>query len=307
MITVAPARADQCSAALVLLFARHPAAERLACVRDVLDAQQRGEIRLDGLLLAEENGKAVGAALYVLQPDNTAFVWPPVCARDDGTQPIRDALYAELCRRADAADAWLSQCLVEVDDSAEREALDRNGFSHLADLSYMERLLELRCPAARGLNFRTTTYDPSNRERFASVLEHTYRDSHDCPGLSGKRTAIEALASHQTVGSFDPLRWKLYEIDGRDVGVLLINDHPDQDALEVVYMGVVPEARGHGFSREMLLDGIREAQTAGRRSLLLAVDRRNTFARNVYEDLGFREIDVRSVHVRAHPSRRGCD
>ena len=40
--------------------------------------------------------------------------------------------------------------------------------------------------------------------------------------------------------------------------MLLINEHPEQRAFEVVYVGVVPEARGRGYSREMLLEGIRD-------------------------------------------------
>src|SRR4051794_4445649 len=100
MITVAPARADQCPAALALLFAHHPAIQRVQAVRDVLDAQERGEIRLDGLLLAQENGIPVGAALSVMQADNTAFVWPPVADSSVNASRVVDALYHELSRRA---------------------------------------------------------------------------------------------------------------------------------------------------------------------------------------------------------------
>ena len=303
MITVTPARADQCSAALALIFARHPAAEQSACVRDMLESKRRGDICLDGLLLAEDDGHPIGAALYVLQPDNTAFVWPPVLTGRDDDSRVCDELYAELRRLADEADAWLSQCLVEVGDTADREALNRNGFEHLADLSYLERPLSEPLPRRRGFRFTTTTFDTTSEARFTAVLERTYIDTLDCPGLSGRRTAQEAIISHQMAGVFNPLQWKLYQLDGCDVGLLLMNDHPEEQACEVVYVGVVPEARGNDYGREMLIDGIQNAHAAGHRALLLAVDRRNSFARNVYRDVGFREIGVRAVHVRAHPNR----
>ena len=45
-------------------------------------------------------------------------------------------------------------------------------------------------------------------------------------------------------GDFDPARWKLYRVAGKDAGVLLVNAHPDQAAWEVVYVGVAHDCRG---------------------------------------------------------------
>ena len=54
---------------------------------------------------------------------------------------VDDALYAEMSRRADNAGAWLSQCLVAVDESASARLRPRSQrlSVHLADLSYMQR------------------------------------------------------------------------------------------------------------------------------------------------------------------------
>jgi ribosomal protein S18 acetylase RimI-like enzyme len=107
------------------------------------------------------------------------------------------------------------------------------------------------------------------------------------------------LESHRLSGGFDPARWKIYRHDGVDAGLLLMNDHPDQNAWEVVYLGVVPSCRGLGVGRTMLQAGLSEAKLAGRDSVLLAVDRRNRYARKLYDDLGFVEMGVRAVHVRS--------
>ena len=79
--------------------------------------------------------------------------------------------------------------------------------------------------------------------------------------------------------------------------MLLMNDHPAQDAWEVVYMGVAADARGCGYGRAMLIDGLHAAQNAGRQSILLAVDAQNAPANRIYAELGFIEVASRAVHV----------
>ena len=83
-----------------------------------------------------------------------------------------------------------------------------------------------------------------------------------------------------------------------------MNDHPTKDAWEVVYMGVVPDARGKGYGRAMLWHGLDEARRAGRGSVLLAVDGKNLYANRIYDDLGFIEVASRAVHVRMREDQR---
>lgn len=304
MIYVSPARPERYTTALELMFRQHPSNERPAHVRDVLDACCRGEISLDGLLLAEDDGAPVGVGLYFLQPDKTAFIWPPVVVNRRDSAAITDAILAEMRNRVDAGNAWLSQCLVELNETSERAALSRNEFVHLADLCYLERKLNEPLEASTDARLSSVRYLPEeNGDRFASLIERTYVDTLDCPALKGTRTGFEALESHQASGEFDASRWNLYRYDDQDIGLLLLNDHPDQDVWEVVYTGVAPEARGNGFGRAILIDGIRQAQCSGRRALLLAVDDRNIFAKEIYASLGFNEIARRAVHVRVSPAR----
>lgn len=306
MIHVSPARADQYPTALELMFSRHPKEDRPAHVRDVLDACCRGEISLDGLLLAERDGVPVGVGLFIIQPDKTAFVWPPSIVDDRDSTAVTDAIFSELRSQVDKAGVWLSQCLVEIEETSERDALSRNEFAHLADLCYLQRLLSPALESAPDDRLASVEFRPedeANIERFAKLIERTYVDTLDCPGLKGTRNGHEALASHMATGKFEPSRWKLYVADGRDVGLLLLNDHPDQDAWEVVYTGVAPEARGNGFGRSILIDGIQQAKRSGRRALMLAVDNCNTFAKEIYASVGFVEIARRAAHARIPPSR----
>ncbi len=309
MINVSATSSEWIAVALSLLFSRLPEEERKEQIKEARSSIERGELAQEGFLSATLDGDLVGVALFVMQPDLTAYVWPPVVAGDRSEHEIGHALLEELKRRIDAAGAWLGQCLVEPEAAMDREILSRNGFDHLADLRYLCRSLTDPLPARSEFEFETQAYEPSSqisRKHFASLLERTYVETRDCPGLNGLRTGNEALDSHALVGEFDPLLWKAYGIDSDDVGVLLFGNHPDRNAWEVAYMGVVPEHRGKGYSQGMMQNGLHEAAAAGCDTVLLAVDSQNHYAGRVYDELGFSELAVRSVHVHTI-KRHGID
>jgi GNAT superfamily N-acetyltransferase len=303
MISVFAAEQEHRQAALRLMLSREIDVPDDARVADVMESTQLGKMNLDGLLAAKADDTIVGAALYVLQPDQTAFVWPPVVRGDADMPSISDDLLRELCHRIDAAGVWLGQSLVETGAIEDRAVLVRNGFDHLTDLQYLDCSLDGR--GGRGEStprLATVNFDPAtNVDRFASLLETTYLESRDCPELNGTRTGKQALWSHEVSGGFDASRWKIYRVGATDVGVLLLNDRPDQNAWEVVYMGIVPAQRGKGYGREMLLCGLDEARQAGRASVLLAVDRNNSYAQSIYKKLGFVDLGTRAAHVRIRP------
>lgn len=294
--------------ALRLLFARFPVEEQDARLRDAVSASERGSLNLDHLLLAEIDGVPVGAALVMFQSDGVALVWPPVvsCGAVD-EQAVEDLLMDEVCRRIDSAESRLGQCLLAPDHHVEKELLGRHGFEQAADMFFLAcTLSDVKLPSKKTavdrLKVSIETYSPETADRFAQIVEATYVDSLDCPYLTGFRTGSEAIASHKLSGVFDPSRWALYSIDGRDAGVILLNDHPDQEAVELVYLGVVPEARGRGLGRRMLHQGLTESARRGQNAMFLAVDCENHFANALYGESGFVELARRRVMLR-HPGR----
>jgi len=310
MIEIVPAARDEYDAALALLFDRLPSAEQKASIADVLHALGGGRIALHSLLTARVDGVMVGSILYMLQADRTAFVWPPATSSHGSVPATEDALLGEVIRRIEMADAWIGQCLIELNRRQERQTLERNGFSHLTDLRFLACRLDpvrnepavLAPDSAEG--FEMIAYQPGvNEDRFARVIEQTYVETHDCPELEGTRTGEQALVSHQMSGHFDAARWKLFRWHDRDAGVLLMNDHPEQAAWEVVYLGVVRDCRGNALGRRMLAEGLAAARAAKTSAVLLAVDCRNEYAGKLYADLGFRETDRRAVHL-YFPRRR---
>ena len=303
MIEIVPATADEYEGALGLLFNQLPPTQQKSSIADVLKALRRGRILQHGLLTARVDGTIVGSTLFMLQLDRTAFVWPPAQTDEEPAPEVDDALLREVIGRIEKADAWIGQCLIELDRHEEREALSRNGFQHLTDLRFLVRRLD-HAPAnpptwaLDGEPLETITYEPGiNDARFARLIERTYLETRDCPELEGTRTGEQSLLSHRMSGEFDPARWKLFRWRGQDAGVLLMNDHPDQSSWEVVYLGVARECRGNSLGRRMLHQGLVAARASQRCSVLLAVDSRNEYAGKVYDDLGFVETDRRAVHL----------
>jgi GNAT superfamily N-acetyltransferase len=108
----------------------------------------------------------------------------------------------------------------------------------------------------------------------------------------------DVLAGYRATSSFDPSRWFVARHSGQDVGCLLLADIADANQWLLVYMGLLPAARGRGLGIEM----VRHAQwlcgQAGRARMVLAVDAENAPAVEIYAAAGFVAWDRRSVWLR---------
>jgi mycothiol synthase len=326
VVGVATAEGER--AALELLFREQPPRERARCIDELLGQREAGLVSFDDLLTVTVDDRVLGVLLAVPHGERGRFVWPPVFAADgigaaDGVERgpdaaaagcdvelLADRLIGGLTARFAAAEVELAQLLGVPEDGRTRARLERNGFEHLADLDFLQRPLDdslgdLLTETRPGL--RTEAFDePRNRGRFEAMLAATYVGSRDCPGLEGRRSIESALAAHRDAGDFDPARWLLFRAErpaadgpseAADVGVLLLADHPGENAFEVVYMGVHHAHRGRGYGRAIVLEALRAARDAGRESLLLAVDCGNAFARSTYAEVGFTPVVRRCVHV----------
>jgi len=65
------------------------------------------------------------------------------------------------------------------------------------------------------------------------------------------------------------------------------------DELELLAVGVLPEARRQGLGRRLLEHVLAAARASGGRRVLLEVAQSNTAARRLYESVGFQVLDVR--------------
>jgi ribosomal protein S18 acetylase RimI-like enzyme len=296
LVTVVPAA--QRGAALQVLYARQPADERAARVAEILAGADAGRFSLDGLLGVEEAGRLVGVGLTVPQPDGITLFWPPiVLPQARNADAVEEALLRRATQDVDATPAKLAQMLLDPSEIPETTCYRRHGFVQSTDLFFLARSSAEPLPSVDLGDLELEAFaGERNAGRFAAVLEATYAGTRDCPWLEGLRTGAEALASHQMAGVWRREWWWLARAEGRDTAVLLINDHPDQDAAELVYFGVVPAARGRGYGRRLLAYGLQAVRE--RTAIFLAVDAENSFANAIYAELGFVEVARRRALFR---------
>jgi GNAT superfamily N-acetyltransferase len=113
------------------------------------------------------------------------------------------------------------------------------------------------------------------------------------------------LAGYRAIGDFDPDRWMIVRKQDADVGLLLLADEPAGNAWELVYMGVVPAARGQGLGVAMIRRAQWLAGQARRSRLTAAVDAANWPAVAAYAAAGFTAWDRRRLYVLANSQQRG--
>ena len=285
-------------AALVYLYHRLPRAERETQLAQTRAAVARQELSLENFLVAVDGDRIVGAVLAVRRPGGAAFLWPPIVQQGSPANEIARALLESVGRRVDQQQVLFTQCLLDPADGWGKTALEQGGVPYVTDLILLSRPLPGDRPESAAVDLTTEHYTADSHNAFARIVENTYAGTLDCPALARIRSGEQLLESHRATGQFNPQACRIYHAAGRDVGILLLAEHPDRDVWEVAYMGVVPEARGRGFGRAILNSGIVLAQATGRATMEIAVDVANSPALRLYKALGFSEARRFAVHLR---------
>lgn len=316
MLRIVPATGERLQPALELLYSEWSTDARAQRIAEIWQEVKDDDFDPQDLLLAEIDGQLVGVQLTILRDDDVGMVWPPIVdapllkrLSSPAAEVIEDELLAETARQLDSEDAWIGQALLEPNQLREQAAMQRNGFARLTELRFFERPLTGGSPWVKPTKQLTLSHEPYRRSRnrlaFAKVLEATYRGSLDCPEFNGVRDGEQSLKNHETAGSFTPDMWRLYRREGADVGILLMAERPDQQAWEVLYLGVIESARSCGIGRAMLLDALDTARDANVERLLIVADARNVPAVSLYQSLGFQPVATRVAFVRLAQGRSG--
>jgi mycothiol synthase len=260
---------------------------------DAPDTLSSAEVH--SLAVAVDGETVVGACHFHHGSGRCAVVLPPRMIAWDVP------LAAELIRAATAAahlrdGAKLIQSLCEPEGtSLLSEAVRLAGFERLAVLAYQRRAVradEAGLPLPADIEW--LHYRRLRQGKFARTITATYQDSLDCPGLAGLRTVDETITTHKHTGIFCPRAWHLAVKGGRPAGVALVNNL--RGAGELVYLGVVPEARRQGVGRALLAQAVRDTAAMGLPQIGLAVDLGNAPAVRLYEEWGFREVRRRLAY-----------
>ena len=195
----------------------------------------------------------------------------------------------------------LAQALLDPGAHYEHEIFQAGGFQRLANLDYLERPIprfKSIKPPQLGEDLRIEPWDPRNRQEMVDLLDRSYEETLDCPGLTGMRRTEDILEGHMASGIFSPQWWHVLLVDGRAEGVLLFNRAADNETIELVYLGISRRIRGRGLGRVLLTHGLSELDDAPGRAIVLAVDRKNQPAVRLYRRAGFRVSVKRVAFVR---------
>lgn len=264
---------------------------------------------LDGLFVAVVDwpilgSRLVGAMLSVLQEDGTAFAWPPHVA-SRAPQETAAALGAACREWIAKSGATIAQCVSVTHAVESHRLIEQAGFEHVTDATCWRHDLEEIPHAPLPEHCEVIEYSAETAYEFQRVMEQTFEDSQDCPALRGRRTAVDTLASRKLAGAAESWPWKIYQCDGENVGLVLCAEDGENASWELLYLGVTPKFRRHGFGLAMLCDALRDARDAGADLMFLAADDTNEAATGLYDACGFERDLQQRIHVWFPPRATG--
>jgi mycothiol synthase len=292
------------SEALALVLREVRVDHRRELAQSAQRSGQAGPRSDPSLFVALQQGSLCGAAWGQRQPGNVAVLWPPQLLAgqaEDGAVRLAQAVVAAL----DAGGIDLTQVLLSRRDAKLEAVLHAADFVHLTELQY------LTCEAAsfpasppdeRGLEFEP--YRETQYGRLKGLIERTYEGTQDCPQLNDARQMDDVLDGYRATGEYRPERWLFARAAGQDVGILLLAQYPQSRQIELVYMGVIPEARGSGWGGALAQRALWMARCAAMERVLLAVDVENKPALAIYRQSGFHSWDLRTIFVRVRKRPR---
>lgn len=132
-------------------------------------------------------------------------------------------------------------------------------------------------------------------QRIVDLVQSTYEETLDCPRLNAFRSVADVLGGYVTASCYQPEGWRIVSENGRDVACLVTVIHRAAKALELTYMGVAPSHRGRGIGRFLVGEAAGIARKNGADRIVLAVDRVNRPAREVYHQCGFENVGSEAV------------
>jgi mycothiol synthase len=261
--------------------------------------QSTGQRRIDlsAMWVAESHGKLVWAVLPVLNPGKTLLLLTGSNIADSAV-PAASQLVTEVCDYFKHREVHLAQVLFEPEHAQARQLFSDLGFTQVAELIYLQGYVPRTAKSPPLLeNMRFLAYSAENHRLFADGILRSYRDSLDCPALSGLRDIEDIIAGHRATGDHVPEMWQLLVEDDEPRGVLLLSRIPHSDAVELVYLGLSVEARGNGLGTVLMQQAMHLIVADHRRSLTLAVDSKNEPALRLYFRHGMQRIAARVAMI----------
>ncbi len=287
----------------------------LADLADELRPQQIASIEAEGhrpgfenrVWAAGDQDQVYAAVAAQRQPGRVVHLWAPALA---GQAPetladgVLTGLLAELDTSPTEPTSFLAQAVCQLEDGLSAARLQRGGFRHLADLDYRLATQAVFPAHEPALPFDLAPQPAWTDLQWAGLIAQTYDDTLDCPQLNPYREPGDVVAGYRQQSASDRGLWLAVQFGGEPAGCLILGDHPRNDFLELVYMGLIPRVRGRGWGCHLVRHAQWRAGQLGRRSLLLAVDAANTPAGQMYDACGLVPWERRRVYWRPPSSAR---
>ena len=239
------------------------------------------------------------AALPMVSPGRTMLLFAAPAAVSDAAALSAGA--DVICRHHGARGVQLAQVLLDPADAASADAYAAVAFEPVAELLYLQKSVRRSAPTPpTPPGLRLLTYTPATRAAFATAILASYQDSLDCPPLNGVRTIDDVIDGHQAAGEFNAADWfvLLDTASNTPIGVLLLSRTTAGDGMELVYVGLSPEARGRGLGGFLVKLAEARSAVAKVRHLSLAVDAVNGPAIDLYHRHGFAQVTSKRAMMR---------
>jgi ribosomal protein S18 acetylase RimI-like enzyme len=192
------------------------------------------------------------------------------------------------------------------------------GFRPLAELRYLQTTVKkilkttqavMRPTPVPAESIQLLPFSDPSGEDVHQCVALTYVDSLDCAVINQFRSARQTIAGYQSSAVYTPRHWYrcVDPSTGEVVGCVLLAMHPvvpdasnatdasqaDDSAFrhtaEIVYMGLLPKHRGRGLGKQIVAAVARTLQKQASQ-IILAVDRANQPAADLYRSLTFTEV-----------------
>ena len=296
-LTIFPVKPDQYAAALYLVLGAANSSSNATQIASMMAAQRLGKIDFTGLLGAFRGQKLVGAAWATVQAGKVASLWPAEILESE-PEATATQLHQAAIEFLEPQDLSMVQALVDPSRQTALTRLQQSGLNYITDLCFMLALAEGFPEQLPESQLQFTPYSEIDEAEFAQLVAATYPGSADCPELDGKRNINDTLTGYQASGQFDPNLWFAVSAGTKQVGCLLLAPYAESNQTELVYCGILPEARGQQFGKQMVHFAQYQTKRQSHNRLVLAVDQRNTPAINIYDDCGFVTFEMKSALAR---------
>jgi ribosomal protein S18 acetylase RimI-like enzyme len=296
------------SAALRRAAEAWPANQRDEQLATVLQTAGRSPPRF--VLLATEStdrtALPTAAVLAECLPGRAAVVMTPqietALISEERTQLAKDILLA-LDQALLAEHMLLAQALTQTRADEATPWFLAADYRLAGDMLYLGAELnqaeKRRIPGIPIEQLELQAHSPADVARWVPLIDQTYVNTLDCPAVDGLRPTSDVLLGYRDIGRPRDDWWFIASHAGKDVGCLLLADHHPASHAELVYMGLIPEARGRGWGVHLALQAQKIAATSGAEYLVLSVDAANMPALRHYQAAGFHFWEQRSIVVKA--------